>query len=102
MIAFLILAAEPSFFAARDTYKSCIAEQAVSLGRGNAEPADNVVRAARSNCLPQWTALNLAYPGPVGGSSGDDQMRAGMLARWHQEAEDAAIAALLAARAKRP
>ena len=29
-------------------------------------------------------------------------MRAGMLARWHQEAEDAAIAALLAARAKRP
>ena len=86
---------------AHDAYQSCIVDQAVRLGSSNAETADTILRAVRSVCEPQWAALQQAMPGGTGVASWE-QIRAGTLANWRTEAENAAVAALLEARAKRP
>jgi hypothetical protein len=88
-------------FAARDAYRTCVTTQTVRLGAGNQETAETVLRAVRSLCAPQWDSLLVAFPGAeLGGSAAD--MHDSVTSAWRRQAEDAAVAALLEARARRP
>lgn len=98
MIAFVMavaLATDPA--KALDDYRKCTIEQAVQLGSSNAETADTIIRAVRSICKPQWVALNNAAGVGLGVKAIDEAVL-----NWRTDAENAAVAALLQARSKRP
>lgn len=97
MFALLIAAAAASSIPqALDDFRRCTIDQAVQLGASNGETADTIVRAVRSVCAPKWLSLKSAAGVGLGVPTID-----AMVLDWRTDAENAAIAALLQARAKR-
>lgn len=97
MFAFLIaVTAANSIPQALEDFRSCTINQAVQLGASNSETADTIMRAVRSACAPQWVSLKSAAGVGLGIATID-----GMVLDWRTDAENAAVAALLQARAKR-
>ena len=97
MFAFVVAAAAAgSIPQALEDFRSCTIDQAVQLGASNAETADTIIRAVRSVCAAKWASLESAAGVGLGVATID-----GMVLDWRTDAENAAIAALLQARAKR-
>jgi hypothetical protein len=97
MLAFFVAAAAAtSIPQALEDFRSCTTNQAVQLGASNSETADTIIRAVRSVCAPQWVSLKSAAGVGLGVATID-----GIVLDWRTDAENAAIAALLQARAKR-
>ena len=94
------LAAGSDILAVRENYSNCVKAQTVRLGAQNAESADTILRAVSSVCQSQWIAVEMAFPGGTGVAIAE-QARANALRLWRSQAENAAIAALLEARATR-
>jgi hypothetical protein len=81
--------------AARRAYRACIVEQTVALGKGNAEPAETVLRGVAAACRPAEDAMMEAYAAtPFSRREVAIGVRRDRLL-----AEDEGVAALLAARA---
>lgn len=76
---------------------ACYRATALRLGASNTETADTLIRAARSICEPQRAAIADILPIEYLGRS----LVARRLAVFQEEAENAAIAALLKARVAR-
>lgn len=98
LLAMQIASADP-FDQAKAAYEQCVRTEAVRLGSGNNESADTILRAVRFKCEPAWLQLQAAFPSGTGVFAAE-RARSSALAKWHSEAEGAAIAALLDARAR--
>lgn len=80
----------------RTALERCLSQNMISLGQNSAEPAEGLMRAARSLCQAEDDTLRKTYdrmPLPPRHSTG-------LLERDRRVAEDAAIAALLLARTR--
>lgn len=78
-------------------YRQCLTDQTLALGTSNSESADTVLRGVSWVCLPKETELREAYaksPFPAA------QVQ-GLMERDRRLGENAGVASLLAARAKR-
>lgn len=84
----------------KSAYEDCVKTQTVRLGVGNTETSETILHAVRSVCQPQWLALHQAQPAV--GIPWIDADGENMLNHIRANAEDAAVAALLEARSKRP
>lgn len=84
---------------AKATYEQCVTSEAVRLGSGNQESADTILRAVRFKCEPAWRQLQLTFP-TAAGIPIAERARSSALAKWRNDAEGAAITALLEARSR--
>jgi hypothetical protein len=102
VIAYIIalqFAADP-LDQAKAAYEQCVTAEAVHLGADNQESADTILRAVRFKCEPEWQQLAATFPSGTGVFIAE-QARSRALAKWHSDAEGAAVAALLSVRLQR-
>lgn len=100
LLAAVLLAGSSPILKLKSAYEDCVKTQTVRLGAGNTETAETILHAVRSVCQPQWVALHQAQPAV--GIAWIDADSENMLNHIRANAEDAALAALLEARSKRP
>jgi hypothetical protein len=98
LLAMLQLSSGAGLDQAKAAYEHCMTAEAVHLGAGNQESADTILRAVRFKCEPAWQQLAATFP-DAGGIPIAVQARSRALAKWRVDAEGAATAALLEARA---
>jgi hypothetical protein len=103
MIALTLLAAAAAspLSTASQLYRDCVTAQTVQLGAANHEPAETILTAVRTICLPQWVAVRRILPSNTGVPAADI-MGGQLLDSIKERAEGQAVAALLEARAARP